>query len=430
MVGRVVVALCVCAGLVLAPEPRRARPCSASFRRGGGWDSRPRVPVRGGSCGLLRDVWRTLRQKGGAGPRRRPRATAYSGDTVQPAVGDSSDPSHGGTGAGPGSGSSQSASDGLEQLTASHDERPGISQGDAAAPNDEVALLRQVNLLARESRADSDADGVNQEDADDSWLADFADDEGPHARSVPLRSGAEGPDRPFAASAGAPLPLRQFAGARSCSDSEENVGEDGGESEGEESEGEDSEDWDLPMRGETWSESEDSALLLSPVSRFKHKLQKLRWKWYDEEERKPDAAGWTELDRQLRRNVDAALVCRPPMLLALGGSVSDLLSLHAFKHARSVQSASTRTRASKTGRRKQETRARHESVDDSSSSTRHYAARNERDRAPISALHNDERFNSGAGWLQVHRAANGICRVESLRAPPPRPGFRWHRPFR
>ena len=352
MVPRVVVAVCVCAGLVLAPEPRRARPCSVAFRRGGGCDSHPQVPVRGGSCGLLCDVWRTLRLQGGSGPRRRPRATAHSGDTVQQAVGELSDPSHGSAGSGPGSGSSQSASDGLEQLTASR-ERPGVSQGDAAAPNDEAALLRQINLLARQDRVDSDADGVNQEDADDSWLADFTDDQGPHARIV-----TQGPHRPFAAGAGAPLPLRQFAGARSCSESEENVGEDGGECEGEDSEGEDSQDWDLPVRGEPWSESEDAALLLSPVSRFKHKLQKLRWKWYDEEERKPDAAGWTELDRQLRRNVDAALVCRPPMLLALGGSVPDPLSLNAIEHARSVHSASAHARLQDRDAR-QETRGRH-----------------------------------------------------------------------
>ena len=241
---------------------------------------------------------------------------------------ESPDSSHHSTGQNPGSVGSPDASDGLEELMASGEPSAArSSQDDAAAPNDETAMMRQAALLARRGRADSNADDANQLDPDDSWLVDIDNDEGPHARGVTQRLGAGEPERPPAAGAGGFLPLRRGAGARFCYDREgdvgEDVSEDVGEEEGEErgEEGEDSGDWDLPLRGEIWSESEDAQVLLSPVSRFRHKLQKLKWQWYDEEERKPDANGWTELDRHLRRNVAAPLVCRPPLLIALGGSV-------------------------------------------------------------------------------------------------------------
>ena len=294
--------VCLRAGLT---EPCRA--CYCSFRR----------PCAHVGATVLR----------GGGPGRRPRAAADKRGEGS-AARESPDSSHD-TGPDPGSGGSPGASDGLEELLASGEPSAArFSQDDAAAPYDETAMMRQSALLARQGRADSDADDANQLDPCDSWLVDIDNDEGPYARGVSQRRGAEEPKRPPAASAGASLPLRHGAGARFCSFSEGDVGEDVGEDVGDdvgedvgEEEGEDSGDWDLPVRGEIWSESEDAQVLLSPVSRFRHKLQKLKWQWFDEEERKPDADGWTELDRPLRRNVAAPLVCRPPLLIALGGSV-------------------------------------------------------------------------------------------------------------
>jgi hypothetical protein len=306
-----VVVMCLWAGVVCMraglPEPHRACYC---------WFRRPCAHV---GATVLR----------GGGPGRRPRVAADKRGEGQSAARESPDSSHDSTGPEPGSGGSPGVSDGLEELMASGEPSAArFSQFDFAAPNDETAMMRQAALLARRGRADSDADDANQLDPYDSWLVDIDNDEGPHARDVSQRRGTEEPERPPADGAGASLPLRHGAGARFCSDSEgdvgedmgEDVGEDVGEEEGEE-EREDSGDWDLPVRGEIWSESEDAQVLLSPVSRFRHKLQKLKWQWYDEDERKPDADGWTELDRHLRRNVAAPLVCRPPLLIALGGFV-------------------------------------------------------------------------------------------------------------
>jgi len=88
--------------------------------------------------------------------------------------------------------------------------------------------------------------------------------------------------------------------------------------------------------------SDEDALLLSPVSRWKRSLSKLKWNWYDDEERKPDQDGWTELDRRLRRNHAPRDHLNDHVLMALGGYTGPLVGMSVLRDCERLNSADVR----------------------------------------------------------------------------------------
>jgi len=197
-------------------------------------------------------------------------------------------------------------------------------QVDAAEPNDEVAMLRQINRLDRPRRenAVSQDDDEHLVDSDDSWLADVRDDQGPDAVAHLLAARAPAKSR------GSTGKKKQTGAESEPERLDKHAHPRGSHKHGSESEcdgahhsvfsSELDEDSDELGR-EEWPEEDSAAEMLSPVSRMKHMVQKMKWDWYDAPQRKPDATGFTELDRRLRRNLEYTAWCPDSMLFVLGG---------------------------------------------------------------------------------------------------------------
>ena len=181
-------------------------------------------------------------------------------------------------------------------------------------------MVREIDRL-RPDKYEADEYSL---DADDSWLAELRDDQGPealaHLRTLKHESSRHDP-APVSRAVATARATDKDAGANALESGQTTprvlwpaAVEDGDAHEEEESEEEsDEEDESEDTVSESQEEGrvhdslddddeqlDEDELLLSPVSRYKLKLQKMKWKWYEDKKRREDARGFTALDRRLR----------------------------------------------------------------------------------------------------------------------------------
>lgn len=191
----------------------------------------------------------------------------------------------------------------------------GLISSGAAQPHDEDAMLRQMEKMEKRHAERQGLDPCDSEE--DSWRADEPFGRGLHARSRHGNTQAPAdPDRNAGGLISGTQRFRHSFQAQSDVD-HEGAGER-----------------DVSLCSENFeedSEVDEDELLLSPVSRYQRAISKLKWNWYDADERKPDHAGWTELDRRLRLNIAPSTCLKGDVLMVLGGYTGPFVGMTVLR---------------------------------------------------------------------------------------------------
>ena len=188
-----------------------------------------------------------------------------------------------------------------------------ISSG--AAQHDEDAMLRQMERMEKRHAERQGLELCDSEE--DSWRADEPFGRGLHARS--RHGSTEAPTDPDRNAGGLVSATQRFRHSFQAQSDVDHAGT--GER-----------DVDLCSENfEEDSEVDEDELLLSPVSRYQRAISKLKWNWYDADERKPDHAGWTELDRRLRLNIAPSTCLKGDVLMVLGGYTGPFVGMTVLR---------------------------------------------------------------------------------------------------